>query len=306
MERDSKIIVPILLIGFNRPDTIDLVFNQISKVKPLKLYVAIDGPRLGKTGEIELVEEVKKIVSNVNWPCETHYRFNNSNEGAEITVSSAISWVFENEEFVIILEDDILASLSFFTFAQEMLFKYENNNNIWRVTGVNYFPSIKTHFDADYFFAKWGISWGWATWKRVWNKYNLYVDIPKIHTQKYFLKTISSNKDEMYYYKYLFSEMRNKGIGNNTWDFIALYLRRIYGGVDIVPKKNLISNIGEYGLHAKGNTIHHNRPIDDDFVIQKHPPKIVINIEYDKAFFNNFRKLSLKQQLIRKLKSIIK
>ena len=119
----KKITVPILLIAFNRPDTSEIVFQKIREARPEKLYVALDGARSHKIGEDKLVEKVRQIVSNVDWPCETHYKINEENKGAEITVSSAISWIFETEEYAIILEDDIVAPLSFFKFAEEMLIK---------------------------------------------------------------------------------------------------------------------------------------------------------------------------------------
>src|SRR5690554_2335775 len=117
----NKITTPILIISFNRPDIIKQTFEYIRKAKPTKLYVAIDGARREKEGEEKLVGQVKAVVENVDWECETHYKYNETNKGAEVTVSSAISWVFETEEYAIILEDDIVAPMSFLNFAQEML-----------------------------------------------------------------------------------------------------------------------------------------------------------------------------------------
>jgi hypothetical protein len=36
---------PVLLLTFNRPDTTQLVFNEIRKARPSQLFVAADGPR---------------------------------------------------------------------------------------------------------------------------------------------------------------------------------------------------------------------------------------------------------------------
>jgi hypothetical protein len=36
---------PVLFLIFNRPGTIQLVFNEIQKAKPKQLFVAADGPR---------------------------------------------------------------------------------------------------------------------------------------------------------------------------------------------------------------------------------------------------------------------
>lgn len=75
MNNKETIIIPILLVGFNRPNIISQSLEHIRKVKPTKLYVAIDGPRNNKPGEEELVNQVKSIVSNIDWNCEVYYRF---------------------------------------------------------------------------------------------------------------------------------------------------------------------------------------------------------------------------------------
>lgn len=125
MNNKETIIIPILLVGFNRPNIISQSLEHIRKVKPTKLYVAIDGPRNNKPGEEELVNQVKSIVSNIDWNCEVYYRFSDKNIGAEVNVSSAVSWVLEHEEYVIVLEDDIILEYSGFLFMQEMLIRYK-------------------------------------------------------------------------------------------------------------------------------------------------------------------------------------
>ncbi|MBA7558154.1 hypothetical protein ES705_50945 [subsurface metagenome] len=49
---------------FNRLDTTQKVFNSIRQAKPRQLFVAADGPREGKEGEIEKCQKARKIVSS--------------------------------------------------------------------------------------------------------------------------------------------------------------------------------------------------------------------------------------------------
>lgn len=303
---EFQINVPVLLVAFNRPDTTQIVFGKIREVKPAKLYVAVDGPRKTREGEANLVTEVKQIVQNVDWQCETHYRFNDKNLGAEITVSSAISWVFEKEEYAIILEDDIVAPLSFFRFAEQMLIKYRNEERIATITGSNTTP-IELPNDEDYFFAKYGHSWGWATWKRAWKGFDLYVTVPDEHLTMSFLSTITNSKAESRHYKKLFTALKKRGPGNSTWDHSGLYYFRINQKLSIIPRVNLTSNIGIHGLHAKGETEHHFQPVDEGFVVRKHPEKVECNVEFDKHHFKSHihKKTSFYKRVIRRLKRII-
>jgi hypothetical protein len=287
VDKFTAIHTPILLIGFNRPEIIQQSFDYIRRARPEKLYIVIDGPREGRDGEVDLVNRVKQIVQKVDWPCETHYTFNETNKGAEVTVSSAISWVFEKEEFAIILEDDIIAPMSFLKFAQEMLIRYNDVERIGTVSGSNFTP-LRLPGDADYFFAKYGHSWGWATWKRAWNGFNLNVEVPEDHLKLDFLKTITNTKQEAKYFQKRIRNIKEKGPGNSTWDSVGNYNHRINNRLSVIPKVNITSNIGTYGLHAKGITEHHYRPFDENFVVKKHPDKISCFNEYDIYHFKTY------------------
>lgn len=301
MNSNSQLTAPVLLITFNRPDTTKVVFEKIRDAKPLKFYVAVDGPRKDKKTDKELVAEVMRIVQNVDWPCDVNYEFKEENAGAEKTVSSAISWVLEKEEYVIILEDDIVAPLSFFRFAEEMLIRYKDEPHIATVTGSNFTPIIVPN-DADYFFAKYGHSWGWGTWRRTWENYDLNLNIPDEHLKKTFLKEISNSKPEMIYYRKRFKNMQRKGPGNSSWDNVCMYMHRVNNSLSVIPKVNLTSNIGVYGVHAQGMSEHHFRPFDKDFVVKKHPEKIECYVEYDKHHFKKYinKKRPMHSRLVRK------
>ena len=43
---------PVLFLVFNRPQKTAEVFEAIRKAKPIRLYVASDGPRPNRSGEI--------------------------------------------------------------------------------------------------------------------------------------------------------------------------------------------------------------------------------------------------------------
>lgn len=300
------ITVPVLLVAFNRPETTKIVFGKIREAKPAKLYIAVDGAREHKAGENKLVEEVKAIVRDVDWPCEVHYRFNSENAGAEVTVSSAIDWVLENEEFVIILEDDIVAPLAFFRFAEEMLIRYKDAPQIATVTGSNFTP-IPVPDQADYFFAKYGHSWGWATWRRAWQDFDLNVDIPDEHLSRAFLRPLCNSGREAAFYQKRFREMKLRGKGNSTWDSVGLYNHRINNLLSVIPRVNLTSNIGVYGLHARGQTEHHYRPVDEQFEVKRHPEVIECFTEYDKHHFRYYinRKKPLHQRIFGRIKRLL-
>ena len=57
---------PILFIVFNRPDTTKIVFNAIRDIKPLRLYVAADGPRPTKESDLKRCADTREIIKGVD------------------------------------------------------------------------------------------------------------------------------------------------------------------------------------------------------------------------------------------------
>lgn len=111
-----QIEAPVLLVIFNRPDTTEKVFAAIRSAKPKKLYISADGPRAGNKDDIINCAATREIVKIVDWDCDVQYRFLEHNLGCGPGPSTAISWAFEREDRLIILEDDCVPSKSFFDF----------------------------------------------------------------------------------------------------------------------------------------------------------------------------------------------
>jgi len=238
---------PILFIIFNRPETTKKVFDTIRAAKPKKLFIAADGPRDGKTGEKELCIETRKIIENIDWDCEIKTLFREKNLGCGKAVSEAITWFFQNVEEGIILEDDCLPSPSFFDFCEKMLERYRNENKIMMISGSNPATSLPD-LESDYYYSKAYSIWGWATWRRAWNLYDKrMIDWP---TQKNsdLLTNFYPNKRVQDYFWIAFDNTYNDRI--DTWDYQWTYTCIKNNGLNIIPKYNMISNIGVVGTHT--------------------------------------------------------
>ena len=225
---------------FNRPDTTKQVFETICKARPKQLFIAADGPRLNKLGEKEKVQVVRDIASNVDWDCDVKTLFRDKNLGCRIAVSSAIDWFFENVEEGIILEDDCLPSQSFFCFCEELLERYKNDMRIMLISGHNKQKEWKAE-QFDYFFSNLGGIWGWASWKRAWEKNDINMTKLEDFIAHDYFKYIFGNK--LGHKRAADIQMANKE-NVNTWDYQWGFSRHINSGLACVPSKNLITNIG--------------------------------------------------------------
>lgn len=289
-----QIDVPILIVGFNRPDIIQQNIDNLRQFSIQKLYVAIDGPRVGNDDDQRKVAEVRNIAKKIDFCPNVYFKFSEVNQGAEVTVSSAIGWVLEQEKYVIVLEDDVIAHRSFFQFMQEMLLRYEDDSRVAMVSGCNYTP-MELPNGEDYCFCQSGhTSGGWATWNRVWKDYDLYEEIKEEYLKKEFLKSISANNTIAKKRKKIYESLKKNGKKNN-WDVMFGYFRDTRHYLSIVPRSHLTSNIGVYGLHQKGANRTNFRKIDENFIAVNHPHEVVWNKKYDIYHYKHWVRTPLKK-----------
>lgn len=231
----------VLFIIFNRPETTRLVFEVIRLARPKRLYIAGDGPRLGKVGEQEVCDETRKIVEKIDWPCEVKTLFQEANLGCRQGVSTAITWFFDNEEEGIILEDDIVPDASFFPYCAELLERHRDNPKIMAITGLNRQPNNRD-YDHSYYFSCYNHVWGWASWRRAWAVYDRTLDTLESVETAEVLDQLSDVPGFKEYWMKNFRAVRDEKI--DTWDYSWLLTCWMHGGLTCTPSQNLIQNIG--------------------------------------------------------------
>ena len=267
---------PLLFIIFNRPETTKLVFDEIRKARPSRLFIAGDGPRLNFLTDEKKVQDARKIVKNVDWPCEVKTNFQDKNLGCKYHVSGAISWFFQNVQEGIILEDDCLPNESFFLFCRELLEKYRNEESLMHISGTTFLNQTDVQKpNESYHFSNCTEIWGWATWRRAWEKYDL--EMKNIEQLK---KDLLKNRSYLFSFIKLFKHIKKRRV--DTWDAQWQYTVMFNHGLTIMPHKNLISNIGfsDEATHTRKNE---KKPEIQKIVFPLvHPMEIVIDEWADK------------------------
>jgi len=271
---------PILFLVFNRPDTTQEVFDKIREAKPKQLFVAADGPRPQREGEAEVCEEVRQLVlRQIDWDCEVKTLFREENLGCKNAVAGAISWFFSEVEQGIILEDDISPDLSFFTFCAEMLERYKEDERVMMVSGLNVATSWRAE-NQSYHFSYYGGIWGWASWRRAWDKYDLQMQAwekPEVREQlaAFFPAGVWKEREKLY------QDLYEGKI--NTWDLQWGFSRILQNGLSIIPSKNLIQNIGckVGGTHITSSHPWESLPISPLSPPFLPPPFVMADVAYD-------------------------
>ncbi|SEM62775.1 hypothetical protein SAMN04488505_105230 [Chitinophaga rupis] len=280
-----KVQSAVLMLIFKRPDTTQQVFDQVKAVRPDRLYVAADGPREGHPTDAALCAQTRDIIKQVDWPCTVRTLFRDQNLGSMQAPASGITWFFEQEEEGIILEDDCLPNTSFFYFCDAMLEKYRHDTRMFVVTGTNS-QDGQTWGPASYYFSRHSSIWGWASWRRVWQQYDVDLRAYKQEDVKPQLQKIFNDPFLVDIWVNIFETVQQHRV--QAWDHQLQLITLFENGLCITPNVNLISNIGfrEDATHTFSKDSHNaNRPTQQLTNII-HPTYIMPETDADYYFMN--------------------
>jgi len=306
----KKVEAPVLLITFNRPENTSKVFEKIREAKVKKLYIANDGPRKGNIEDKQAREEIKKIINKIDWDCQLFIKFQEKNLGCGWGPASAISWAFENEDRMIILEDDCVPSMPFFGYCNYLLEKYKDDTRIWLISGRSHQAGSNHFDDKDYIFTHYGHSWGWATWKRCWVEFDMEMkDWPAFEKAGGAVNVLATEKQGKVYNQKYAKLFADKKLQTHAWDFQAGFSIVKNSGLCIVPAVNLIENIGYFGTHAKKKNKFHEMKASSDYRVNKEPKFVMISKEYEQLQFDThinklFGSKPIHKRIINKLRKI--
>ena len=292
----------VVAIIFNRPEKTKILFDSIKKYKPNNLFIISDGPRKKDLSDSNKVKISREVFKNITWKCKVSTNYSNKNLGTKKRIMSGINWVFQNVEEAIFLEDDCIPTKEFFLFVEKMLNKYRTNLKIGSVCGTNLF-SLKGKKNEHYFFSKYQDCWGWATWKNRW--FTIDKNLKTLHktkNNKFLRYYLGSYRAHLYWHWKLNKIKQNKF---DSWSFIWTYTGFIKKYLHIIPKKNLIKNIGFDKSATNTKKIKYDIKLKDKKSFKFpliHPPKIITNKIYDKLCEDKIFSKSLKDRLVWLLK----
>ena len=233
--------VPVKINIWTRPECQRKQFEVIKQARPSILFVTSDGGRNER--EWQLIYQNRKIYDEeIDWDCKVYKLYMDHNLGMYAMGEKRTELIWNTVDRCIMLEDDILPSVSFFQYCAELLEKYKDDERIECICGMNHLGKSENVL-SDYFFSRQGSIWGFAVWKR----------------------TIKGRGDFSYFYDSYVMELLKQRTRKNpiAWKRLCAYgQQEKYEGhvassefwyefdmyaqnrVQIVPKYNLISNIG--------------------------------------------------------------
>lgn len=232
---------PVVLLVFNRPDLTARLFEVVRAMRPSQLFVSADGPRPGRPDDAKLCAQTREIVQAVDWECDAHWKLDERNLGCGPAVSQGIDWVFESVDRAIILEDDCIPDPSFFAFCTSLLERYADDTRVMQIAGSNLTAPRDVFGSASYSFASFPLVWGWATWRRAWEHYDIAMANWPAFRDAGGLDGLHASRSRRLHLR---REWNHIFAGNGTWDHQWQYTVMSQHGLSVYPATNLITNLG--------------------------------------------------------------
>ncbi len=271
---------PVAIVCYKRPAHTMKVLQAIIGQNISKLYVFCDGPK--NADDEPYVHETRKAVKGFLKNTNAAICFHDENLGLARSILTAVNTVLQYDNTVILLEDDCLPGPYFYDFMCNCLNRYENNERVFGISGytVPIPASILADYPHDIYFMPRIGSWGWATWKRAWNKFEYNIDHACQKALAANLDLEIGGNDIPGAINSLITE--RKDIWTLNW-VLSAYLNN---GFYIYPTASHIRNIG-----LDGTGVHCGTTSRFDTVLAEKPAqRFPQNITIHKDIYAHFRK----------------
>lgn len=253
MPMNNGSFAPITLFVYKRLDhtrrTVEaLLKNELAEHSDL--FVFSDGSK--NDDDNASVTELRKYLKDIKGFKSVTVYERETNIGLAANIIDGVTRIVNQYGKIIVIEDDIVTGKYFLKYMNDALAIYGNSNRVMEISGMSY-PMDKTDL-PETMFLHYGDCWGWATWKRAWDKFEKN---PKKLMKEFSIKDIYhfnlENRDNRWN-QVIFNRL---GI-MNTW--AVFWDATIYkdDGLMLFPRESLVQNIGldNTGEHvAKSNPL---------------------------------------------------
>lgn len=288
-----KTDVAVLILFFNRPEQLSAVFSQVREARPSRLFLYQDGPR----GERDMagINACREVVADIDWECEVHRKYQEKNYGCDPSEYISQKWAFSIVDKCIVLEDDDVPALSFFPFCKELLDRYEHDERIGMIAGFNS-EEVAEGVESDYFFTSVFSIWGWASWRRVvdrWDPKYAFLDDEGAMRQ---LGGVMRQRNMQR--NILNACYDHRASGKEYYESIFWSALTMNSQLAIMPTRNMVNNLGatEGSVHYTGSLATMPRRVRRMFTMKRHdvefplrhPRYVIENVAFKESVYRTY------------------
>lgn len=232
--------LPVLVIGFNRPDLFQIRLEELRDLPIKRLYITVDSTVDGINPEIRnLIDSY--VMSGLQFHVLVNYE--SQNTGLTRHITNAISRVLTTEKAVIVIEDDISISAQSYSAFNAGYLLLQSLQTTGVVSGFSPLvqPSkIKQNFwrQTPYFSV-----WGWVATKENWQNYSF--DISHLDIQKELGNSRTWHRLSRFQRSVWLSRFkRAQADPLLTWDIQMQFFSFRYDYSNLVPLFRVVENQG--------------------------------------------------------------
>lgn len=281
---------PIALFVFNRPaHTLKTLaaLRENPEFAQSRVYVFADGPR--NEHETVLVAEVRGAVAalgldNLEWVASEN------NRGLANSIIAGVTHVCGEHGRVIVMEDDLLVSRHFLAYMNTALDRYAQEPRVMQVSG-HCFPGNGYGQSSGSSFLPQTSSWGWATWKRAWDRFDPELSdydqaIANPATRRLF------NLDGAYPYTRMIEVLRARNEMNRSWAVRWHWSVFKHSGLGLFPHRTLVSHFGNdgSGTNLRGRQKSLDVEFSPDNGVSRYPEQVQPDLKFFAAETRTIRR----------------
>ncbi|MFM2208286.1 MAG: hypothetical protein RL213_2261 [Bacteroidota bacterium] len=236
---------PVILFVYNRPDHTFRTLTALNTCEgsaESELHVFCDGPK--NADDAVQVMRVRELVRSREWCGKVVLHEEAENQGLQKAIIQGVTRIVNEYGRAIILEDDIVCGKHFLNYCNAALDRYEKDEQVMHINGYM-FPH-KAEFPFA-FFSRYAFVWGWATWKRAWDRFS---EDAESHLRKINNDGTADDFDRHGAAGTLGMLQRQAAGTLRTWD--VLWYASVFneGGLCLTPGRSFTRNIGMDGTGA--------------------------------------------------------
>lgn len=241
--------IPVLIISYSRISNVLMLITELHSQGVNQIYLAIDG---SKNGDDRLQSEIEAGARSraAELSMELKVWRRDTNLGPAVSVIKALDWFFSIEESGLILEDDLILSRDAIQYFENSLFLFSELENIFLVTGSNYFDNFGLK-ERNFYATHYPVIWGWATWSNRWKGYR--TEFARLSDL-----CIPASLNERWFWKTGLRRCLNGIV--DAWDIPLVTYQLSHKFLSIMPRVNLVSNCG--ADEFAGNTLVDEWPLN--------------------------------------------
>ncbi|MBM7866698.1 glycosyltransferase family 2 protein [Heliobacterium gestii] len=274
---------PIALFVYKRPNHTRKTLESLRRCPEAaesELFVFCDGPKAEDDGAA--IQETRQVVREQSWCKEVTVIESDHNRGLAASVIGGVTEIVNRFGQVIVLEDDLRLSPAFLRFMNASLARYSDDPKVMHVSG--YMHPIDVAWAKDALFLPIMSSWGWATWKRAWDRF----DPDCAGVERLFLDhglRRAFDIDDGYSQTTMLLRQLSGQI--DSWAIRWYWSMFTHGGVSLFPKNSLVVNRGMdgTGTHCAAIDSVQEQRIDGGAIGRKETIDFPETTEWDPVIF---------------------